>query len=318
MKPPLAFRPALRLLPRLTALLLLASSWHAPAQTFSSITVGASPLGSAQNLFNVPAGTLSAQGGTSDSYGTSTSLAYAYGQPGVLKASAFGIATAPRPLTGFQDKAASAGASASLDYWDHVTLLAPGIPVGTPGSAVFHIDLPGTIAVSTQHGGPTGWTPIQFGAKVQAYGTFGSIQWNYVEGWGSLDHPLDTGIPSSVDIPVTFQFGVPLDIRLGLSVGGSATVNANRFGFLEITGDTVASFDLDFADSLYWGGITEVTGNGSPLVPGTYSATNDGGLDFTSSLAPSEIPEPGATIAGLVLLLAAVFRRRPLRGQPSA
>ncbi len=85
------------------------------------------------NLFNVPAGTLSAQGGGSDFFGNSTSFAHAYGQPGILKASAFGIATAPRPLTGFEDKAASA----SLEYRDHVTLLAPGIPVGTPGSAIF-------------------------------------------------------------------------------------------------------------------------------------------------------------------------------------
>lgn len=292
-----------------------ASLLTAEAQQFS-ISVNAGPA-TAQNSFL--AGSLTAEFSSTQQqggqvYGTGHGYAFASSQPGFVSANTLATAWARQPhVTGGYvdpvDPSATANADADAHYQDMLTILGPGIPTGTPGTARVHIGTGGLIDVTTDFGGPPGWTWARANASVQVWGTVNDAHWNFFEGFGTSDSPLDTGIPGSADLLFHYQYGVPFAVVLGMNIGGSVSAWADRWGYASIHGDTLAAINFSFGEGMYWGGLTDVTANGVPLEPGSYSARSLGNIDFTGSFAPAEIPEPASWMAGLTLLVAASASR---------
>jgi hypothetical protein len=100
---------------------------------------------------------------------------------------------------------------------------------------------------------------------------------------------------------IPFTFGSPFRLRMTAN-GNTTTAGADG-------SDGFGSFDL--ANSIYWGGISSITSNGS-VVP--FSLTSESGFDWMQSRIPvAGVPEPGSFLLlglGLIGLRKLVRRMR--------
>lgn len=161
-------------------------------------------------------------------------------------------------------------------FRDNITITAPGIPNGTPGTLTYAISLTGVLSATPGLGTQAGWllqTNLGGGAFDMTHN-------------GSLNGKTGSSGDAFGVFTATghFQFGfaAPIDVELT----GSAQTRLD-FSFLSGT----ATFDL--AHSLYWGGLSDVRDNAGNLVT-KFSISSDSGVDWTHSLAP--VPEPSSLL----------------------
>jgi hypothetical protein len=183
-------------------------------------------------------------------------------------------------------------------FRDDLMFTAPGVAAGTFGTLTFWLAVNGTLQANDVGTPQASWgLQADLGGGYFDINRSGSLHGSgpYVYTPGYVGDPF--GLYSAT---VTFQFGfnTPLDVELT----GSAQA---AYSFDD--GLPTASFDL--AHSLYWGGITDININGTPV--GGVVIASASGTDYSVSLAP--VPEPGAAVlllAGLPLIAWRLQRAR--------
>lgn len=251
-------------------------------------------------------------------YGSASAVASATGAPGILRAVTTADATAPTPTFAFDETFAASQASAWVYYGDTLTISAsdPGL-AGRPGTAVASLLVPSSMAAYTQLGnnyaGAGGAN--RAGGNVTLQGGFGNGGFVFTGAVG-VASGSPSSIPTSLEMPFDFNFGVPFHIEVDLSLDVNAGAAVAR-GTSRPGGSNYSFVDLDFGQSVYFDGIGLITHDGVGLVPGSYSVTSTSGVDYSQSFVPSTvIPESSTWIAAAAILGAGaiVVRRRRCRG----
>jgi hypothetical protein len=108
------------------------------------------------------------------------------------------------------------------------------------------------------------------------------------------------GIPYGMfSVLLPFTWGQEVNLMLQWVAGTSATGEADS---------AIQTANYDFANSIYWGGITTVTAGGTQV--SEYQFSSDSGYDWRISSIPA-VPEPASWILiSIGLLFAVVLRRR--------
>jgi hypothetical protein len=184
-------------------------------------------------------------------------------------------------------------------FRDAITITAPGVAAGTPGTLSYSIIVDGALATNDIGSDRAGWSlqadvgggsfDIDRGGTLYGGGIY-AVQHGY------LGDPF-----GSYSATVGFQFGIASPLEVELSSSAQAAYSFDD-------GLPAASF---LAHSLYWGGIGAVAISGVPL--DDFSVASASGTDYRGSMAP--VPEPGRV--WLMLAGLAVFGlRRRLRREP--
>lgn len=187
-------------------------------------------------------------------------------------------------------------------FRDGLTLVVPGLARGTPVDVTFEIEVRGDLQVSPTTGGAAARWALQadFGG-----GAFDLRRQAELRNSGVGGAPVMTGSPFGI-FETTVRLAVGFEAPLYVELEGTALA-AYTGSFVRNS----ASFDL--SQSLYWGGITQVSAAGQNLTD--YSVASTSGTDYRFSLAP--VPEPGGValmLAGLAAL-GGLQRARTVRGR---
>ena len=238
-------------------------------------------------------------------YGSGSASAMATGAVGVLKARATAEATAPTQP--FATTEAFGDGDAWVYYRDTLTIHSPGRE-GRPGSAVVSLRLPGAAMTFG----------IDHPNKAGVASAGGSV--NFQVGLNSDGYMFEGGIgatgalgsiPSHLELPFDFAFGVPFGISLYLAIQASASATSRWDGPPVPSGLVNHAFvDLDFGHSVYWDGLSGIASNGTPLEAGAYTANGADGVDYLQSFVPVPEPEHYALLGGLGLVGFTFWRRR--------
>ena len=212
------------------------------------------------------------------------------------------------------------GASAGVGgrFQDSFSITAPGIAAGTPGSLTFSIAVFGDLApgpgliTSTFQPGDAGWG---MDAAASPHGNGPDL----ISVGGYNNFTTYSGDPFNIySATVPFQYGdsYGLAISIGLTGFADGGYGHDPDNPSLITSVSPASFDL--SHSLYWGGITDVTANGSPVTDFTAISAATG-ANYANSFAPEDsgVPEPASFWLVAAGIAGAWFMRRRFRqGSP--
>lgn len=175
---------------------------------------------------------------------------------------------------------------------DNVSVVKPNLPTGRAFTVHSKLIFEGGFHVST-----TDNAFIQFGVKIDGTGIgtppYGAY-WAYLEQRG-YDHSEDFDDEPTGVLPLTFKLHNNLidPITYGLTIDGNTLVTA----------DGSLAYDVNFSDTLRWGGIDFITDDETGETITDYTITADSGANY---LVAAPTPEPGsfavATIGGVALL----------------
>jgi hypothetical protein len=197
-------------------------------------------------------------------------------------------------------------ASMSGSWNDTITFAAPGEIPSLPGVEIIAGTTPGTATLRVHVDGDL---VNLFGGSISRAGYHATLASGALEAhvFGSFDAPSFSGTapPATVTLPVSFVFGVPLEVFFRLQVSAQVGYEGNA------DADYLAA--ASFENSALWGAPVDVQalvpdgmgGTASVSLPaGSWSLTSPS-FDYTQEV----VPEPG-TFGLLLAGLAALSLRR--------
>jgi len=267
---------------RATVLLVLLATLGAAAQatTTNTAQAGANP--------NVSGGT-GPYSGVDNENGLASTSGSATGGDGSFGSASTMVNWGFIKISG--DASGSLTSAARGIFRDSVTITAPGVATGTPGTLTYAIAVNGVLDVNSLGSAATSWfLQAAMGGSLFNINR-GATLYNNSPAYSKHGYVGDPFGTYSATIPFTFGVAAPLDVELT----GTAQV-----GYYLDPGVAVASFDM--AHSLYWGGITNVKAGSADV--SSFVTTSVSGTNYHNSLAPP-VPEPGPALlllAGLPLV----------------
>lgn len=247
---------------------------------------------------------------------SSSAYAYASAETGVFKLQAKASAES-LPKVGLfgHEPYANSQASAQARFRDSMTINAPGL-AGKAGRATVSLFIPGSIEGSSSFDS-RGWGgQLIFGIGFPGGGAqFVGNPFDLMSGSGLLRgavgnalHPSESYslplVDGRFDFDITFQYGHRIDFDM----------NSSAFAEMQARNGTSGFVDIDYANSLYWAGLSAVSFDGNLLPAGTFTALSPEGVDYAKSFVPvtTGVPETGASLGLLILSLSALVcaRRR--------
>lgn len=206
--------------------------------------------------------------------GAYTTSGYAYAGPGVLR-----IATS---ATGSGDGTSAAPwrdatSTASAQFFDLVTISAPGINTGTNGRLVAMVLFDGTQSA-------TGSATSRWSISVNGY----NYSVGQLSGYGN-----PTGSIEPFQVTIDFKFGTAFVLYATLQGTSDVVLNSTR------PGGPSGSTSLSLENSVYWGGISHLyrtTAQGGSIVAELtdFTAVGSSGDNYRASFAPAAVPIPAA------------------------
>jgi len=175
--------------------------------------------------------------------------------------------------------ATASGSSQQGSFTDGVTVFAPGIAPGTPGSLTFSVSVAENLSVSQVGNSDDGASWI-------LHASYNGMTLTLKGLTDTITTAGYVGNPSgSYTETVSFVYGIPENMGLNLSASAS---DSTPFGGTAVD---------DLSHSVYWGGISNVTANGVPV--SSFTVTSSSGTDWSQSFVPAQgpsAPEPGTGV----------------------
>ncbi|MCP5516453.1 MAG: hypothetical protein H7A45_04245 [Verrucomicrobiales bacterium] len=238
--------------------------------------------------------------------------AYAKGSggPGVLRAAAGATVAARMPETPGNSSYLFAAGRVEIEYQDWVTISAPGVAPGTFGTAVVSLWMPGSVGGGTYH--LQGYSRNAFAnGQVSFQGSVGNDAFGFVEGFRQYEGY--GSIPTDAQIPFGFYFDTPFSLSFSLIADAAASASNYREYWSDLPLNSTATVWVDFGNSIYWDGLSDLTAGGNPLAAGGFSVSSTSGTDYSRSYVPTPEPQTWAVVSGLGLVGFTTLRRRPGR-----
>jgi hypothetical protein len=170
----------------------------------------------------------------------------------------------------------SLNAGAYGTFQDSITITAPGIPTGTPGTIVFAVSITVTLTATT------GSSAAEWDLAGDIGGGFTDMSHTGTMYSPSLHNPQYVGDGVGTYTAVgSFQYGMPAPLGVILHGGASASYDFDGPGNCSFT-RIVAS----------WDGMTDATANGSPVTGWTVSSQS--GTNWAGAINPPCAADLGA------------------------
>jgi hypothetical protein len=195
--------------------------------------------------------------------------------------------------------ATTASASSQFGaFTDILTVFAPGIANGTPGSLMFSVSVAENLGVA-QVGNSDDM------ASWILHASYNGMTLTLKGLIDTITNPSYVGNPSGTYTEtVSFVYGVAENMGVNLTASAS---DSTPFG---------GSASDDLSHSVYWGGISNVTATGVPV--SSFTVTSNSGTDWSQSFVPAQgpsVPEPGTGVLFFSAIGGVWLARRHLRSR---
>lgn len=248
-----------------------------------------------------------------DANGAANGVGYGFAGTGLTQVWSQTFAAAATIRSGVQSGSQSSGTATAL-FTDSFTIVAPGLPLGTPATLTVHFNVLGGAGGSGHFvqivNGIAGWSGTTFwratadvnGASIlqEQIKSDSSNQGLVVIGNGQFGTFAQT---------LSVTIGSPVSVTLRAEVSTQSVAGADFYSI----STAEASFGSSLTGGVGWGGIAELRDENGDLVE-NFSApsTTVVGFDYRE---PVTVPEPGlgSSIAGGAIALMAALRGRSRR-----